>query len=147
MDLCRVISTMIHRGGNSSPFSGHRLNVITIAGGGQSCRDSRRRDGGKYAGVFRVDRSSAACAQRRLRSFTEDSLQSLTYLAPGPRWAPPLYTTLRRPFDSVCTVGGVRRYSGGSGGGGEQAEEEGCRSELERTKRSFVGALYTAELY
>jgi len=33
------------------------------------------------------------------------------------------------------------------GRGSEQAEEEGCRSELERTKRSFVGALYTAELY
>jgi len=24
---------------------------------------------------------------------------------------------------------------------------EGCRSEVERTKRSFVGAPYTAELY
>lgn len=65
-------------------------------------RDATRRDWKVRRRFPDVDRSFARCArQRRLRSFTEDSLQSLTYLAPGPRWAPPLYTPVRRPFDSV----------------------------------------------
>lgn len=77
--------------------------------------------------------------------FSPRPMMGATSLYPFP---PPV----RRPFDLVCTVGGVRRTGtlrgrGGGGEEGEQAEEEGCRSELERTKRSFVGALYTAELY
>lgn len=102
-------------------FSSHCLNVRTIAAGGQSSSDATM----ESTLAFSVDRSSAACAQRRLRSFTEDSLQSLTYLAPGPRWAPPLYTSLARPFaapspplrpfDSVCTVAGVLREDEGEG--------------------------------
>jgi len=55
--------------------------------------------------AFAVDRSSAACAQRRLQSFTEDSLQSLTYLAPGPWWAPPLHTLSLSPPGSPLWLG------------------------------------------
>lgn len=129
-------------------------------------RDAAERDAtGKYAETFSdVDRSCAWCAyRRRLRSFTKDSLQSLTYLAPGPRWALPLYTPVHRPFDLVWrnTGGGMAaapkekmrvREREREGGGRESERASGrkrkvAEAQAERTKRSFVGALHTAELY
>ena len=74
---------------------------------------------------------------------------SLYHPFPFPRSAAPLtwFAPLAEYVGTLRGREGGGGRGGGGGGEGEQAEEEGCRSELERTKRSFVGALYTAELY